>query len=298
MALMPEEWARARAGATVVGSRAAAWAPVEDLAAAVVLDEHDETYQEERAPTWNARDVVIERCLRAGAPCALVSPVPSLEALGQGLLLRTSRSVERGGWPVVQVVDRRREDLARAGLYSDSLVQVLRSADRVVCVLNRRGRSRLLACRACGELARCEVCDSAVQQSAEGSLVCRRCGAERPLVCRGCGSFAFRNLRAGVSRVREELEALRGAPVVEVTGDTAGEPVGGARVLVGTEAVLHQVDSADVVAFLDFDQELLAPRFRAGEEALALLSCELRVSSGEGPGEVGCSCRPGFRVTR
>ena len=35
--------------------------------------------------------------------------------------------------------------------------------------------------------------------------------------------------------------------------------------------MLHRVESADTVAFLDFDQELLAPRYRAGEEAMSLL---------------------------
>jgi len=42
-------------------------------------------------------------------------------------------------------------------------------------------------------------------------------------------------------------------------------------IYVGTEAVLHRVRSADVVAFLEFDSELLAPRFRAAEQALALV---------------------------
>ncbi|MEZ5168309.1 MAG: hypothetical protein R2695_18215 [Acidimicrobiales bacterium] len=37
--------------------------------------------------------------------------------------------------------------------------------------------------------------------------------------------------------------------------------------LIGTEAVLHRIDRADVVAFLEFDQELLAPRQRAAEQA-------------------------------
>ncbi|HLJ07253.1 MAG TPA: hypothetical protein VKX24_01850, partial [Acidimicrobiia bacterium] len=46
--------------------------------------------------------------------------------------------------------------------------------------------------------------------------------------------------------------------------------------LIGTEAVLHRVaphpaGTTAVVVFLDFDAELLAPRFRAGEQALWLL---------------------------
>ena len=78
----------------------------------------------------------------------------------------------------------------------------------------------------------------------------------------------MKNLRAGVSRVREELEALAREPVAELTADVdLGAGGTGTRIVVGTEAALHQLDAADVVAFLDLDQELLAPRYRAAEEA-------------------------------
>jgi primosomal protein N' (replication factor Y) len=69
--------------------------------------------------------------------------------------------------------------------------------------------------------------------------------------------------------LREEIEAAAGRPVGEVTGQSESVPADG--VLVGTEAVLHRVATADVVAFLDLDAELLAPRYRAGEQAMALL---------------------------
>jgi len=98
-------------------------------------------------------------------------------------------------------------------------------------------------------------------------------------VCSVCGSTRFRNLRIGVTRAREELEALVGEPVGEVTGTSdAGDP--GTRVVVGTEAVLHRVASADAVAFLDIDQELTAARYRAPEQALALLALGARVVRG------------------
>jgi primosomal protein N' (replication factor Y) len=57
-----------------------------------------------------------------------------------------------------------------------------------------------------------------------------------------------------------------------------------ARVLVGTEAVLRRVDRADVVAFLELDQELLAPRYRAAEQALALLARAARLVGGRDRG--------------
>ena len=280
----PRDWVGAAAGQVVVGARAAAWAPAPELAAVVVFDEHDEVWQEERAPTWHARDVAIERARRAGVPCVLVSPTPSLEALEAGVLVEPSRSAERAGWPILDVIDRRDDDPVRGGLWSERLTPLLRGPGRVVCVLNRKGRARLLACAQCGELARCEACGASVEQVEAGRLRCRACGVERPQVCQDCGATAQRNLRVGVTRAREELEALVGEPVVEVTGATADAPLPEGRVHIGTEAVLHQVPAADLVVFLDLDQELLAPRYRAWEEAFSLLARAARVVGRRGEG--------------
>jgi primosomal protein N' (replication factor Y) len=192
-----------------------------------------------------------------------------VHALAAGAL--TVAPAERAGWPVVDVVDRRADD-PRTGLFSDAFVRLLRSGGRVVCVVNRLGRSRLLACTSCGQLADCERCGAAVAQPDADRLRCARCGTERPVVCAACGGGRFRNLRMGVSRAREELEALAGETVVEVTA-TGGDPAD-ARVVIGTEAVLHRLPAASVsvVAFLDLDQELLAPRYRAAEQALVLVA--------------------------
>ena len=284
VALLPDDWAAARRGGCVtVGTRAAAWAPVERLSAAVVLDAHDEAHREERAPTWSAVDVVLERGRRDGAPVVLVSPCPPLILTEGRPLVVTERAVERRGWSVVEVVDRTADD-PRTGLFSERLAmaahaELERPGGRVVCVLNRTGRIRVLACRNCGELARCTRCGGAVAQAeAEGVLACGRCGEERPAVCAVCDSTKLKALRIGVSRATEELAALLGTPAVELTADTAASgDVAGARLVVGTEAALHRVDHAGLVVFLEFDQHLLAPRFGAGEEALALLARASRV---------------------
>ena len=279
-------WDRARQGCCVVlGGRSAVLAPVPDLAAIVIADDGSEALKEERSPTWHARDLAAERARRTGARLTLVSPVPPLEAPGP--LLVPSRTAERAGWPIIEVVDRRREPPG-LGLFSPRAVAALRSSApqspvagaRAVCVLNRKGRARLLACAACGELARCERCEAAVAETDAGAdgvslLACATCGATRPRVCIRCGSTKLKVLRSGVTRVREELAALLpdvGVAMVDAaTGDLPAEPV-----LIGTEAVLHRVaphpaGATSVVVFLDFDAELLAPRFRAGEQALWLL---------------------------
>ena len=301
VALVPQEWAQAAAGVDVViGARAAAWAPCRDLAAVVVVDEHDEALQEERSPTWHARDVAVERARRAGVPVLLVSPCPTvsgLVAVGDRLR-RPSIDDERSGWPIVEVVDRGREEPWKRSLVTPALIAHLRNDERtVVCVQNTLGRARILACRACRTLARCERCEAAVGLTDDGVLACRRCGLERPAVCRSCGATRFANLRPGVTRLREELEAAAGRPVVAVTGDST-DPPAAAGVYVGTEAVLHRVRAADVVAFLDLDVELLAPRYRAAEQAMALLVRAARLVGSRRAWRPARCCRRSCLATR
>lgn len=227
----------------------------------------------------------MERARRDGAPVALVSPCPTLDVLAVGPLSVPERSEERRAWPLVEVVDRRDDD-PRTGLFSERVVRMVRWAAedgeqrRVICVLNRKGRARLLACARCKSVARCERCGGAVSQE-NNDLVCSRCGLERPMVCAECGATRLSILKAGVSKVREDLEALAGTQVYEVSGaNTPNEAIPeDARVLVGTEAVLHRLERADAVMFLDFDSELMAPRLRAGEEALALIVRAARLVS-------------------
>ena len=288
------DWAQSRAGwPIVVGSRAAAWTALPHLAAALVLDAHDESYREESAPTYSAVDVVTERCRREGSPCILTSPCPPVVVRAGRALEVLPAPVERAGWSAVECVDRRGAD-PRTGMFSEEFVRLARSvlddpdlvAQRgpLVCFYDRTGRARLLACAACGELAQCTSCGAAVGQHASG-LRCPRCGNERPLICAACGRLRMKTLRAGVSRLREEVAALLGVEVGEVSGPARAGPSGpggrgGVRggdgipatpVLMGTEAVLHRVRRASAVAFLDIDLHLLAPRFSATDETLGLL---------------------------
>jgi primosomal protein N' (replication factor Y) (superfamily II helicase) len=285
VALLPGDWARAAAGGcVVVGARSAAWAPIPAPGLIVVLDEHDEAHKQEQTPAWNARDVAIERARRLEIPILLTSPIPSLESLSlpNVRVVEPSRAAERRGWPRVDVIDRAEEDPGRQGIISDRLVSLLRSNQRLVLVLNRIGRAKLLACHSCGALCRCEHCESAMKMMTESSvLVCQRCSRERPVLCASCGGATLKNVRVGVTRAREEIEALALRPVAELTASSP-EPTDGIRVVVGTEAALHRVGAADAVIFLDFDGELLAPRFRAAEQAMHLLVLAARLTGGKG----------------
>ncbi|MDE0653692.1 MAG: hypothetical protein OXI26_08575 [bacterium] len=283
-ALLPEDWAQAAAGGVVVGTRASVFGPMPHLGAVVVLDEHDEALVAEDSPTWSTREVAVERARRDGAACVLVSPIPTLEAheLAAGQQLTLPRHVEREGWPNLEVVDQRDPEVGRHGLLTEPLMSRLRTCERAVCVINRKGRARLLACTSCGDLVVCDSCGAAVGEGGDASgLDCLRCGEGRPRVCSGCGATRLKTLRPGVSKLRDELEVLLGEQVTEVSGParSSAEPeYPASRVVIGTEAALHRAGEADLVAFLDFDQELSATRYRANEQAMALLARAARLA--------------------
>jgi len=270
VASWPQDWAMALGGVDVViGTRSAVWAPVARFSNIVVVDEHDDLLQEERSPTWHARDVAIERAARSDANCILLSPIPSLSARKWA----RDRVVfdAQNPWPLIKVVDRNKDEQWSRSLISSELITELRDKSRrVICVYNSKGRARLIACGSCRTVLRCEKCDAALGQRDKETLECPRCSEVRPVICQICGSSSCAVLKPGVARLREELEAAANRTVFEVTAST--ESVNErSNVFVGTEAVLHRVQSADTVVFLDVDSELLAPRYRANELVTTLI---------------------------
>ena len=295
VACLPEEWAEVayRSPEVVVGTRNAVFAPC-DPSLVLVLDAHGEAYRSPKSPTFDARVVAAERARRLGAPVVFVTPCPSVELLAAPgrRLVTLPASFEQAGWGTIAVLDSREEDPAEGGYPSRLVSWIHQAASRgqgpVVCILNRVGRARLLVCGACRLVQRCPRCGSAQVQLAKppkgqvGVLTCPRCEDEEPAVCPSCGSARLRVARPGVSRAREQLAALTGLEVGEVSGPHAAVP--DAPVLMATQAGLHRVRRSPLVVWLDFDQELLAPRLRAAEEALEMLARSARLVGARGGG--------------
>ena len=144
-----------------------------------------------------------------------------------------------------------------------------------MCVLNRKGRAKLLTCLSCSTIATCERCDAAVIEAEPGLLTCPRCGITRPTICTVCHHTKLRASRLGVQRLRDALAAL--LPRTEIAWlDATVTEIPDAPVVVGTETVLHRIP-AKLVAFLDLDQELFAQRVRAGQQAAGLLARAARL---------------------
>lgn len=265
-----EQWERARAGwPVVIGARGTALAPVPRVAGAVVVDADDESYRSGASPTWEAVAALRERCARDGAPLWLTSMIPSPSLLDGGAFATIDDLA--GGWPRVEVIDRRQSDphegvLSRRAL--DAAHRALEGDDAVAVVVihQRLGNGRLFACQSCGELARCAICHQA-EFEVEGHLTCADAHESRAFFCRHCGSTNLKRVRAGVTTVARDVSAQLGSGVSELTA-ASDEAVGLERVVVGTEATWQRVRRAGVVIFVDFDQYLLAPRDAARRAAI------------------------------
>ncbi len=295
-------WMRLRRGEdrVVIGARSAIFAPVANLGAIVVDEEHEPTFKQGSTPRYHARDVALERSRLSNAVCVLGSATPSLEswcAAREGRLthLRLPERAGRHQLPPVEVLDLRSERLAQSPsrLFSLRLVECLRSTlakgEQSIFFLNRRGFAPVLWCSGCKQTVHCKRCDVAlVFHRRIGRLVCHSCCEESAPTqsCPTCSKPQLRYLSAGSERIEQELGALlAGARVQRMDSDTmrrredyeetlAAFGRGEIDVLVGTQMIAKGLDFPRVtlVGIVNADSALHLPDFRAAERTFQLIA--------------------------
>ena len=212
----------------VVGTRAAAFAPLHDLGLVAWWDDGDDLLDEPRAPYPQVRDVLTLRAAQTGA--ALVTggfarSVPVQQRVEEGALVAVQPTPEsvRAAAPRVLVAG---DDLDRAGPAALARLPPLawRTAKAalengpVLVQVPRRGYLPSLACQHCREPARCVRCHGPMGMPAGGSVpTCRWCGATygpQGFVCPECDGRELRSTVVGARRTAEELgRAFPGVPV-------------------------------------------------------------------------------------
>lgn len=280
-ALVPDEWDNARGGVDVViGTRSAVFAPCPDLVAVVVIDEHDELLKEERSPAWDATAVASERALQAGIPLICTSAVPSAQS--QHVLCEHVMQVQTdSGWPRIVIVNLSDVPVAQSLLSSELLEAVGTSGATTVCVLNTKGKARLIVCKSCRHVQACPSCASLLTYDEDNNLWCVRCQEMHGGVCLACGRAAFTVPRGGVSQLVSQIQASTRNPVVEISSDSPDDWSKG-TVFIGTEAVLHRIPTADTVVFADIDRDLGAPRMTGAHEVLSMIAKAARMVGAKG----------------
>ena len=280
-ALVPDEWDNARGGVDVViGTRSGVFAPCPGISAIVVIDEHDELLKEERSPAWDATAVASERALQAGIPLICTSAVPSAQS--QYVLSEHIMQVQtHGGWPRIVIVNLSDIPVAQSLLSSELLEAVGTSGATTVCVLNTKGKARLIVCKSCRHVQACPSCASLMTYDEDNNLWCLRCQEMHGGVCLSCGRAAFTVPRGGVSQLVSQIQASTRNPIVEISSDSPDDWSKG-TVFIGTEAVLHRIPTADTVVFADIDRDLGAPRMTGAHEVLSMIAKAARMVGAKG----------------
>ena len=329
-ALTPEErgeqWHRIRKGEArvVVGTRSAIFAPVDNLGLVVVDEEQDSSYKQESMPRYHARDVAVMRAKLAGAAIVLGSATPSLETwnnatTGKYQLIQIADRVMDRPLPEVRLIDMRQEfqETNEERLFSRALIEETQSTldrnEQAIILLNRRGYSFVVICRACGIKLDCENCSIALthhksaataDQPATGQrLECHYCGYKKtvPKRCPACDSEFLYFLGAGSQQGEERLqEIFPNARIGRMDRDTVRGRAdmerlllrlhsGEINLLVGTQMIAkgHDIHGVTLVGVVGCDYALGLPDFRAAERVFQLLTqVSGRAGRGELPGQV------------
>ena len=297
-----EEWRRIRSGAAsvVVGTRSGVFAPVRNLGLIVVDEEHDGSYKQEETPRYHGRDVAVVRAHDAGACVLLGSATPSLESRynaesGKYTLLELPARIEERPMPTVELIDMRQEFLEtrKQATFSRkltaALAERLANHEQTIILLNRRGFSSFVACRACGERVECVNCSVTLTfHKRDRRLLCHYCGYAQkpPSACPKCSSDHIYFLGLGSERVEEELHRdFPAARIARLDRDTAtggrrfetilnGFRKGDYDILVGTQMIAkgHDIPNVTLVGVISADMGLGVPDFRAAERTFQLLT--------------------------
>jgi primosomal protein N' (replication factor Y) len=299
-----------------IGARSAVFAPVRELGAIVVDEEHEATYKQGEAPRYHAREVAIVRAQLAGAVCVLGSATPSLESwynAGSGKFVLLELPERAAGWPLppVQVIDLRRAERSgdrEARTLSRPLAAAIHArlerGEQTILLLNRRGYSTFVQCRACGHVFHCRSCNvSLTFHRARRRLICHYCFREEPTPaqCPACRSDDLAFLGIGTEQVeREVAETFPSARIARMDIDTTAakwshhEILGRVErreidILLGTQMIAKGLDFPGVtlVGVVNADVAMNLPDFRASERTFQLLT-QVAGRAGRGPagGEV------------
>jgi primosomal protein N' (replication factor Y) (superfamily II helicase) len=312
-----EQWHRIKRGETrvVVGTRSAVFAPVSDLALLIVDEEQDSSYKQEETPRYHARDVAVMRAKMANAVVVLGSATPSLESYfnakkNKYALLELPDRVEQRPLPEVEIVDMRQEfqETGHEQVISRKLAQEIRERleqkEQVMVLLNRRGYSPVVLCRACGKTLECKNCAIALtHHKRTHRMECHYCGymAPVPKACAHCGSEYVYFLGTGSEKLEELLHGMfPGARIGRLDRDTVrgredferalnALNEGELDLLVGTQMIAkgHDVHGVTLVGVVGADAALGFPDFRAAERTFQLLTQVAgRAGRGQKPGKV------------
>lgn len=269
----------------VIGTRAAAYAPVANLGLVVCWDDGDSSLMERRAPYCHARDVLLLRASAENtaalfAGFSMSSEAARLVRTRWASHVRAPRALVRDYSPRIfstgSEFELVRDPLAAMARIPHLAFEHARRAlarGPVLVQVARSGYIPSFSCERCRMPARCGECSGPLSVASGSSVPsCSWCGhLAQQWRCSECGFTHWRYSAAGATRTAEELgRAFPNVPVISSAGDHVRASVGPEPALVvatpGAEPVAFGGYAAALL--LDADKMLRFDSLRAPEAAL------------------------------
>lgn len=308
-----QAWHRIRHGnaRVVIGTRSALFVPLPSLGLICVEDEGNSSLKEEQSPYYHARDVGRMRAQQNVAVLLLCSSHPSMETFKRFSSLGPADSRLDERQPLassarIQVVNL--QQVPYGAFLSDDMIAGIREAldsrGGIVLFLNRKGFSRSLVCKECGETPRCQNCSvtlTVYKQMAQ--LVCLYCGQSRaiPVTCPSCLTARLEPSGLGTERLEEVVrQHFPAARIGRFDGDTVKTPAqgrvfqerfqrGDIEIVIGTQMLLQGLPfvQAQFVGIPHADASFHLPDFRSAERTYHTLQDAIELAgAGDGGGQV------------
>lgn len=311
-----DEYSRIKDGEAkiVIGARSALFAPVENIGAIIVDEEHESSYKSDYSPKYETAVVAEQRARLNHGILILGTATPSVNTFyraerGELVKLELKERYNANLLPQVETVDMREElQAGNRSIFSTTLFQHMQrclvEGQQIILFLNRRGYSTFVSCRSCGFVMKCPQCGvSMTYHKREHEVVCHICEHKEPLpaVCPECGSKYIKDFGTGTEKIEETCKLLfPQAAVARLDLDTvrtkgSGEAIlkafreGRTKILVGTQLVAKGLDfkSVGLVGIVAADISLNIPDYRSSERTFQLVTQAAgRAGRGEERGNV------------
>ena len=305
------EWLRVynKEADIVIGARSAIFAPISDLGAIVIDEEHEDSYISATSPKYDTMEVAVKMAYMAGGKVILGSATPSLNTYymamkGQIELIELKNRVKDASMPEMKIINMSDElDKGNNTIISQELYQSIRNSlkqnEQVILFLNKRGYSGFVSCKKCGYVVRCQRCDVSMTYHIKGNIMkCHYCGRTRKMIyeCPKCKSDKIEQFSAGTQHVEKLINQLFPHASIErmdidsMTDSEAYENIyndfksGKIDILIGTQMLAKGFDFPNVttVGVLSADAILNLPFYSASEKTFQLIT---QVSGRAGRGD-------------
>jgi primosomal protein N' (replication factor Y) (superfamily II helicase) len=283
----------------IFGTRSAIFLPVNRLGIIIIDEADDQSYKESTIVRYNLKDVALKLAKILKIPCVLFANSASIN-------LRHDFSVRNGMQTVnnpdgsagkylfkrqiidLKTVDRSKEDInITTGLFK-SIREETGKDNKAVIFVNKRGYSSFLICRKCGNIPKCESCNTAFKyHSSQKKLICHHCQASVDFTgtCSLCGSDEFSSPGAGIEKIEFKLkQRFKDIALFRIDSDKLKKKnelketlssvnSAGPAILLGTQIIAKdiKIKNATLMGIIDFDTLFNLPDYSINEKACQIL---------------------------